>query len=512
MNVPCDPSLDILVVDDEAPVRSFLSQLLEQCGSHRVSTADNGQSALDLLETRSFDCAFVDFMMPGISGLELLDHIMSRAFSMSVIIITGYPSMEVVIDAMRRGAVDFLTKPFGVNEIRLALQRLLREQRWIKRNEFLSHQLAQKQEVEKLNRELEKRSREQALLYRIVDTLSNINQSEDLYSRLVQLGAEVTDAKKCWFTIFNETRSHLMTIAEQGVGTEHLGSRFSVTHDNGTPEVSLAEIPHLRDSERRQALLPVGTLHRLNRLITVPITIRTEPFGVLWVSLRRNGRQFTGEDEFSLRFVAEKASLAIENIALYENIRENLVATLRSLVSAIEAKDSYTEQHSKRVTDLAIDIAEVMNRTPEEIESLHLCGTLHDIGKIGIKDTILNKPGRLTEEEFAAIKTHPVIGDRIVRHLGLRPEERAIVRNHHERWDGKGYPDGLRGEENPLLARILSVADAFDAMTSDRTYRRALSVEVTKEEFRRNRGSQFDPEPVDALLYLLEKKPGNMPF
>jgi HD-GYP domain-containing protein (c-di-GMP phosphodiesterase class II) len=147
-----------------------------------------------------------------------------------------------------------------------------------------------------------------------------------------------------------------------------------------------------------------------------------------------------------------------------------------------------------------------MGRTSEEIESLRLCGALHDIGKIGIDDRILNKPGKLTEEEFAIIKRHPVIGDRIVQHLGLTPQERAIVRNHHERWDGKGYPDGLEGKETPLLARILTVADVFDAMTSDRTYRNALSPEITLEVLQENRATQFDPEPLDALPGVLQKK------
>jgi putative nucleotidyltransferase with HDIG domain len=239
--------------------------------------------------------------------------------------------------------------------------------------------------------------------------------------------------------------------------------------------------------------------------VAVPIDIRDQPFGVLWIASKKFHRSFGPEDRFPLRFMTERAALAIENIALYENLWENLLSTLHALVSAIEAKDSYTEQHSKRVTELAIDIAQVMSRTSEEMESLRLCGALHDIGKIGIDDRILNKPGKLTEEEFATIKRHPVIGDRIVQHLGLTPQERAIVRNHHERWDGQGYPDGLEGREIPLLARILAVADVFDAMTSDRTYRKALSPEVVLEVLQQNRATHFDPEPLDALQGILQK-------
>jgi putative nucleotidyltransferase with HDIG domain len=178
---------------------------------------------------------------------------------------------------------------------------------------------------------------------------------------------------------------------------------------------------------------------------------------------------------------------------------------MHALVSAIEAKDSYTEQHSKRVTELAMEMAKVMKRTPEEMESIRLCGALHDIGKIGIRDSILKKADGLTDDELAVMKTHPVIGERIVEHLDLTPEERAMVRNHHERWDGTGYPDGLRGAENPALARILAVADAFDAMTSTRAYRSGLPVETTMEDLERNRVTQFDPEAVDALRVVLEQ-------
>lgn len=498
--------LKILVVDDEATIRSLISQLLERLGQYEVLTAENGQQALDLVRTNNFDCAFVDLIMPGACGTELLDSILRQNPNTYLIICTGSPSMEVVIDTMRHGAVDFLPKPFGLDDIRLALGRLLQKRQRTDRNQTAIEEAQQKGEVEKLNQELEKRSKEQALLSTIADKLSQVGHTGELYNRLVDLATEVGEAEKSWFAVFDESRTHLMTIAERGVGTQHLGARVSVNRIGDRFSVSLDDMAEFIVPQGPADSIRVDTLQQCGQLVAVPIDIRNQPFGVLWIASKKFHRSFGPEDQFPLKFMTERAALAIENIALYENLRENLLATLHALVSAIEAKDSYTEQHSKRVTELAIDIARVMGRTSEEIESLRLCGALHDIGKIGIHDRILNKPGKLTEEEFAIIKRHPVIGDRIVQHLGLTPQERAIVRNHHERWDGKGYPDGLEGKEIPLLARILTVADVFDAMTSDRTYRNAVSPEITLEVLQENRATQFDPEPLDALQDALQKK------
>jgi putative nucleotidyltransferase with HDIG domain len=504
--MPSPERLKVLVVDDEATIRSLISQLLGQLGHFEVITAENGQQALDLVQKNRFDCAFVDLMMPGPSGTELLDSMLRHSPDTYLIIITGFPSMEAVIDTMRHGALDFLPKPFALDDIRQALGRLLQKRQTKDRNETAIEEARQKREVEKLNQALEKRFKEQAVLGTIADQLSHIGQTSELCNRLVELATELGEAEKSWFAVFDESRTHLMTIAERGVGTQHLGSRFTVTQVGAGFSVNLDDMAEFIVPQGLAGSIRVDILQQCGELVAVPINIRNQPFGVLWIASKKFHRSFGPEDQFPLRFMTERAALAIENIALYENLRENLLSTLHALVSAIEAKDAYTEQHSKRVTELAIDIAKVMSRTSEEIESLRLCGALHDIGKIGIDDRILNKPGKLTEEEFAIIKRHPVIGDRIVQHLGLTPQERAIVRNHHERWDGKGYPDGLEGKKIPLLARILTVADVFDAMTSDRTYRNALSPETALEVLQENLATQFDPEPLGALQGVLHKK------
>jgi len=174
-------------------------------------------------------------------------------------------------------------------------------------------------------------------------------------------------------------------------------------------------------------------------------------------------------------------------------------------VETIEARDPYTKQHSTRVTSYAVSIANSMGCSQEEIDMLNVSGNLHDIGKIGIPDNILLKPGRLTDGEYAVIKRHPAIGSNIIGHFNMWADEKKIIKHHHERWDGKGYPDGLNGEEIPFLSRILSVADVYDALTSDRSYRKKLQDDVVIGMIMENTGCQFDPKIVDVFLNLYEQ-------
>ena len=497
--------LKILVVDDEPTICETLQLYFEHLGVHGADTAHDGQAALDLLETRSYDYVFLDIMLPGMSGIDILKTLQGWQKLVNVIIMTGYPSMEITLDAMHNGASDFLVKPFGFQDIKIVLNRIQRLQGLMRKNWELHQELEKKKEVEELNRQLEKRIKHQALLYSIIDSLSKINRSEDLYQFLIHKAAESSSAAKACFLFYDEPNAQLMVLAQQGLDGMQPGSPAGVESDEkGRHLLSAAFLHHhFGSSNGHRIALDRVTSHE--RMMGIPFKIRSEPFGLLLVADKAGDAAFDHEDQFILSFLAEKTALSVENIALYDNLKQSFIASLLSLVSAIEAKDAYTQQHSTRVTDYAVCIAEAMHRSEEDVETLRSTGPLHDIGKIGIQDHILNKPGRLTDEEFDRIRTHPLIGVNIVSPLGLTDEELAIIRNHHERWDGRGYPDGLAQEDIPELARILAVADAFDAMNSDRAYRSALPLDVCLQELRRNSGTQFDPEVVEAALQVFEK-------
>jgi hypothetical protein len=185
---------------------------------------------------------------------------------------------------------------------------------------------------------------------------------------------------------------------------------------------------------------------------------------------------------------------------VYERLREALFGLVRCLTSAIDAKDPYTWGHSERVARIGVRLAREMNLPATMLSDLYLAGLLHDIGKIGIRDSVLQKPDRLTPEEFAHIQEHTVIGDRLISNLRPLQHLRPSVRNHHERWDGTGYPDGLAGEDIPLQARILAVADSCDAMMAARSYRNALPTERIDAILRDGAGSQWDPHVVEHFL------------
>ena len=231
----------------------------------------------------------------------------------------------------------------------------------------------------------------------------------------------------------------------------------------------------------------------------IPLKIRDKVFGVITAIVLEGKKRFSEKDLYYFSFLAQSAANAIENLALYENIYENLFATLYAFVKAVEARDLYTRQHSSRVTGLSTILGRQLGCSSEELDTLKFAGHLHDIGKIGIRDDILLKPGRLTDEEFEKIKDHPVIGANILEQLGLWEKERQIIRCHHERFDGSGYPDGISQEEIPFLARILSVADVYDAMASDRAYRKKMEDNVILNVINEGQGTQFDPDVVTAF-------------
>ena len=175
-----------------------------------------------------------------------------------------------------------------------------------------------------------------------------------------------------------------------------------------------------------------------------------------------------------------------------------------ALSKTVDAKDHYTNGHSQRVAMYAKEIARRMGKSEEEQEKIYEMGLLHDIGKIGVAEEIINKTSRLTNEEFAKIKEHTVIGSNILRQISVMPELADGARSHHERFDGSGYPDGLKGEEIPEAARIICVADCYDAMTSTRTYSKPKEQAVVREEFSRLRGIQFDPACAEVMIAMID--------
>ncbi|MCX8118641.1 MAG: GAF domain-containing protein [Desulfobacterota bacterium] len=239
-------------------------------------------------------------------------------------------------------------------------------------------------------------------------------------------------------------------------------------------------------------------------LICVPVKIKGRTIGVLEAINKRDGGAFDEEDLLLLQSLSDQVAIALDNARLYQELEEMFFETAESLADAIEKRDPYTGGHTKRVTQYSLAIARQLRWKPEEMKWLKISAALHDIGKIGIDDQILRKPDRLAPEEYQAIKRHAALGAEIIDHIKQLKRIVPGIRHHHEQLDGKGYPEGLRGAEIPEVAKIIAVADTYDAMTTDRPYRKGMSKEVAFRELKRCSGTQFDEAVVQAFIKAYE--------
>lgn len=480
----------ILIVDDDSSTRNLISDAIRDEGFCSLTEVEDGFKALDLFKEKPYDLVISDIKMPGMSGIELLSKLKEIEPATSVIIITGYPSIDVSISAMKYGAVDFLTKPFSIDDLIFKVKLYLKEKTILTDDE-----LDLKINTSRLNDKI----RELSTISYIYESIEKTEGNNDnIFHEIVSLALKLTPADSCLLVLVDEDNDtfHPKIIKshhDSGYDTAHATASFF--------EGVFREVVRTKEASIRSA---IDDGDPFNSLLCVPLMIRNKVFGLLTLINLQSNNNFTDKDLNYISSLTTRASLNLENSILYESIFTSIIDTFKSLVRSIHVRDHYTERHSINVTRLAVLIAEAMQLSQNEIECLEISSTLHDIGKIAIPDSVLLKPGQLTDEEYAIIKTHPGIGENILKSIKLFETERKIVRHHHERWDGKGYPDGLSGHDIPLLSRILSVADSYDAMTSDRPYRKGLQVDEALGELRRNCNTQFDRDIVNAFLSTIQ--------
>lgn len=499
----------ILFVDDEESILDIARTYFKSRG-YKVLTAGNGREAVDVLWNNRIDCCFTDINMPEMDGMELAEYIRKHDNTVPVVVMTGYPSLDNTIQTLKNGVVDFLIKPINLRHMELSVERVLRERRLFIENIMLSKEVEGKARIEKLNKELQKKNDELNVVNRIMTDFAALRESADVLKQLVDLTIAYVHADVGCFYLVNASSDQVVPIAyATKEGAPLIESGADGTSDlfplSGDPKIKHLIFDAVEDDQpllvsSRNGCLPE---HVASFMLT-PLKIRSKLLGVLSAFMCDGEGRFGERDLYYLSFMANKAASAMESLALYENIYNNLLATLYAFVKAIEARDPYTKQHSNRVTRISMALAKAMACSPEEQDILNVAGLLHDIGKIGIRDEILLKPGRLSREEFSIIQQHPIIGADIMDNLGLWHREKMIVRGHHERFDGKGYPDRLKGHDIPLLARILSVADVYDAIASDRAYRKRMEEEKILEIMYGGAGSQFDPDIIDIFRRLYE--------
>ncbi len=501
-----DP-VKILVVDDEEGILDVTEGYFQRKG-YEVYTASNGIEALEVLNRIRIGCVFTDINMPLMDGLELAENIRKKESTLPVVVMTGYPSLENSIQTLKNGVVDYLIKPVNLEQMELTLKRILRERELFVENLILKEEVERQERLKQLNKELLDRVEEVNTLNRVMEDFSSTDSSYGIFNKVVDLGVEELKAEKVFFHIYSDEDRSLVKMASSDSGIEDEAIRDAFGSD--LSKMANDFILDLLSTDHNPCLISgLGNKNLddvIHSLMVVPLKIREKIFGVASAFSFHKSKVFNEKDVYYMSFITQKAASAIENIALYENIYNNLFSTLYAFVTALEVRDLYTRKHSTRVAKYAHLIAEEMGCNEEELDIISFAGSLHDIGKIGIRDDILLKPDRLTAEEYEKIKEHPVIGADIISKLGLWDQEMEIIRHHHERFDGKGYPDGLKRDQIPKLARILCVADSFDAMASDRAYRKKMDKSKVLQIIEENTGTQFDPEVVKAFFAIADQE------
>lgn len=458
------------MVDDEETIREMLAEFLELEGYH-VATAPDGMAAVDLITASHFDLVLTDLKMPRMGGISLLEQVAKHSPSTMTVIMTGFGTVETAIDAMKRGAHDYILKPFKLEEVMHVVARAIEKKKIQAENIRLRHALS---------------------LYKVSEAISASLSLEQVMETVVSACLEELEADlvSTWLR-----------------GTEGLFERERAIGDRppkgGTdlgeidPEAVMGRLaagdPVLVHDGETRAFFEGGATAPLRSFLAVPLTVRNEAVGFVAVATLEGGSRLQEGDRKLMKIIASRAAAAIENARLYEDLQATFQQTIEGLASAIDKMDRYTAGHSQRVAEYAVYLARRVGMNDEEIEIVRQSALMHDIGKIGCVLN-LNKPGKLTDDEYERFKLHPVYGSDILRPIQFLHPLIPGVHLHHERFDGRGYPLGLEGNKIPIIARLISVADTYDAMTSNRSYRRALPHEVAVAEIERCAGSQFDPD------------------
>ncbi len=335
-------------------------------------------------------------------------------------------------------------------------------------------------------------------IYKANEIISKEHNLEKLFDKIINLIEEVLPTDS--IVIFlKELDSMILT--PKAFKTKEKNKKFSVSSSiiEDSIEKKKAIISNSNNDENYSESQSI-IFFRITSAICAPLLYNDEVLGVIYLDTRTQTKMFTKKDLELLVALAGPASTAIKNAQYVESLKQSNHETTMALASAIELRDHYTVGHTYRVTNFAVEIAKVLGWQNDKIEETRLGGVLHDIGKIAVDDAILRKPSKLTNDEFEQMKIHPARGAEMIENISFLKNIIPYCLYHHEKYDGTGYPYGLKGEEIPIEGRVISVADAFDAMTSNRPYRKGMPIEVAIAELEAGSGTQFDTECVNAML------------
>jgi len=361
----------------------------------------------------------------------------------------------------------------------------------------------------KLEEKVRERSKELTLLYKIGRDVLSTLELEEVLRTIVDTISRTLDIEICSILLLDKETNQLVIKSACGLPQEIIAQTKLKPDEAISGWVIQHKEPLLVEDIETDPRFATDSHEKYytHSFISVPLMAKEEIIGVVNVNNKRTKEIFTKDDLRLVRGVANEATIAIENARLYSSLEDAYLKTVVALTSAIDAKDHYTMDHSEHVSNYAVAMAKELRLSPTEIEDIRRACQLHDLGKIGVHDQILTKPDKLTPDEWKEIKLHSLKSAEILKPLAFLAEVIILIEQHHERYDSAGYPYGLKGDEIKLGARIIAVADSFDAMVTPRPYRQRLSIEAAIEEIKKNSGTQFDPKIVELFLGVLKRQP-----
>ena len=410
-------------------------------------------------------------------------------------------SQYVIITTLLIGLTFFLIFFTGKNFTQKLRQRSAELAQAKKELEEWGSRLEEK--VGLRTRELKKSKDQLSVLYQISRTISSTLKLDDILQTILDFSVKISGAGRGSIMLLDE-KKHIFSIKIPYDKSEKNINKITFDENENTIGwvVKNKKFLYIEDLENDKHFSKIKVIRRrIKQLLIIPIIVEDKVTGVI----NLENTSLSPDIINLLKSFSEGAAVAINNSRLYQKIQDSYFEIVKALAQAIEAKDPYTHGHSARVMEYAVLIAQKLGLPEEEIESLRYAAILHDIGKIGVRGIVLNNPNGLTGEEYDEIKKHTVVGEGIIQPIELLQPIRPFIKHHHEWYNGKGYPDGLSGENIPLGARILAVVDAYDAMKSDRPYRKALTEETVIQELKGGNGTQFDPKIVEIFLEILKQ-------
>lgn len=501
----------ILIVDDDEKVIDILQRSLGRHG-YRVIAASNGRDALERFRAETPDMVILDMMLPDIDGREVLQRMRHSVGggSVPVLVLSANSDLDMRLSGLERGAEDYLVKPFSILELNTkidkALDRVYKTRQLEETKQTLESEVLKGQEQYiRLNKELKKQLLSMETLFSISQDLNRLLDMDELINVLaLTIVGELQISSMALFALDTDDSTEFTLHGVKGISKRQLNDL--VLQRDGDLAQWLLEERKPRKIVRapdQQRAIKLPDLRLAIFEYATPVVLKQKLNGVVFTGPKLNKNDYTPFELGILLSICNSAGIGIANARLFKQLQSTYLSTVKTLVSIIEAKDAYTRGHTERVADYAVAIAEHMKLPKEERKRITFGAVLHDIGKLGVYENLLNKTGRLSEEEWNILKGHPEVGASIIENMEFLSGTVALVRHHHERYDGKGYPDNLQGDDIPLGARIITVADSFDAMTTDRPYRQALSLEEAIATLQNNSGSQFDPVIVEHFIQVI---------